>query len=116
MLVFAILATLSNGKVEFLTQFVSYPTGDVKSLFDVIIDVFYDTILPLNGFIVCIFVIYRWKKTNFNQALSEGSESYNCSLLQKYSNFALSTFIPAILFVVFVNTVLVKFFDKGFIG
>ena len=116
MIIFAVLATLSFGMVPALTQFVSYPGDTPKSLFDLIYDVFYDTILPLNGLLVCLFVSYRWKKANFNHALSEGAESYEGSLLQKYTNFALGTFIPVILFLVFLNTVLMKFWGTGLLG
>lgn len=70
MIVLAILSALSFGKVEFLTQFMHYAGVD-KSLFDVIIDVFYETILPLNGLLICIFVIYRWKSANFNASLDK---------------------------------------------
>jgi NSS family neurotransmitter:Na+ symporter len=111
---FAALSAMSFGMVESLSQFVSYG-GGVKSLFDVIYDVFYDTILPLNGLLVCLFVMLRWKKHNFNAALEEGSEGYKGSLLQKYVNISLSTFIPVILALIFVNTVLTKFFDMGFL-
>jgi NSS family neurotransmitter:Na+ symporter len=49
---------MSFGMVESLTSFVNYGGAD-KSLFDIVYDVFYDTILPLNGLMVCLFVMYR---------------------------------------------------------
>lgn len=107
--VFAVIATMSFGMVGFLTEFTSYGTG-VKSFFDVIYDIFYDTILPLNGLLVCLFVMYRWKKINFTAELAQGHEGYQGSLMQKYVDVSLSTFIPAILLLIFVNTVLTKFF------
>ncbi|HAI70887.1 MAG TPA: sodium-dependent transporter, partial [Alteromonas australica] len=64
MIALAVLASLSFGKVDALTAFTHYAGAD-KSFFDVIIDVFYETILPLNGLLICIFVIYRWKSANF---------------------------------------------------
>lgn len=104
-----IAATMSFGMSEFFTKFTYYGGGD-KSLFDVIIDVFYETILPLNGFIVCLFVAYRWKKLNFNEELNVGDPDGAGSFSRKYINFSLGTFIPVVLLVVFLNTVVNKFF------
>lgn len=100
---------LSFGFVDFFTSFTSY-AGASKSFFDVIYDVFYDTILPLNGFLICIFVIYRWKKHNFNAALQEGAPNYKDSWFERYVDLSLSTFIPVILLLIFINTVSLKYF------
>ena len=105
----SILASMSFGMSDFFTKFVTYAGAD-KSLFDVIFDVFYDTILPLNGLFICLFVITRWKKANFNKELMEGAAEGQHGLLLKYSDFALKTFIPVILAIVFINTVAIKFF------
>jgi len=100
---------VSFGMVLFFTEFVTY-AGANKSLFDVVIDVFYDTVLPLNGLFVCLFVSYRWKKYNLNKELSIGADGFEGSLTQKYINFSLSTFIPVVLLAIFLNTVATKFF------
>ena len=110
-----ILASLSLGMVGFLTEMVTYGSG-VKSFFDIIIDIFYETILPLNGLLVCLFVSYRWKKHNLNKELSVGDDSFEGSLMQKYVNFSLGTFIPVILLVIFLNTVADKFFAHTLFG
>lgn len=110
-----ILASLSLGMVGFLTEMVTYGSG-VKSFFDIIIDIFYETILPLNGLLVCLFVSYRWKKHNLNKELSVGDDSFEGSLMQKYVNFSLGTFIPVILLVIFLNTVADKFFAHSLFG
>jgi len=94
----------------FFTEFISYG-GATKSFFDLVIDVFYETILPLNGFIVCLFVVYRWKLKNLCDEMSQGDEGFAASKTQKYLNVSLSTFVPVILFVVFMSTVLQKFFQ-----
>ena len=104
-----VASTASFGMVAYFTEFASYG-GGTKSFFDIIYDVFYDTILPLNGFIVCLFVVYKWKTSNLNKELSIGDEGFEQSLTRKYVNFSLSTFIPVILLLVFINTVCVKFF------
>ena len=101
---FAIPATMSLGMSDFLTNFTSYG-GVSKSFFDLVSDVFYETILPLVGFTVCIFCAYRWKASGLSSELSTGDESYEGSLLQKYINFSLGTIIPIVLLVVFLSTV-----------
>ncbi|NQZ06125.1 MAG: sodium-dependent transporter [Algicola sp.] len=108
--VFSVLATMSFGMVDWLTNFVEY-SGKDQSFFQVIYDVFYDTILPLNGLLVCLFVMFRWKKANLNKALAEGNEGYEGSWLEKYVDVALSTFVPVILVVIFSLTVMRIFFD-----
>lgn len=109
-ILFVLACTVSFGMVNFFTEFVSY-AGQTKSFFDVVVDIFYDTILPLNGFIVCLFVVYKWKRAGLNQELEQGDPQYHHSFTKKYLNFSLGTFIPVILFLVFLNTVFIKFFD-----
>lgn len=104
-----IFCTVSFGMVNYFTEFTNYG-GATKSFFDIVYDVFYDTILPLNGFIVCLFVTYKWKHSNMNAELSTGDADYQGSFTQRYVNFAVSTFIPVVLLLVFINTVLIKFF------
>jgi NSS family neurotransmitter:Na+ symporter len=106
---------LSFGRIGFLTDFVSY-AGQSRSLFDVIIDIFYNTILPLNGLLVCLFVILRWKKQSLNAELEHGDPEYQGTWLERYVNFSLSTFIPLILLVIFINTVALKYFGLSLIG
>ena len=113
--ILTLFATVSFGMVTFFTEFTSY-AGGTKSFFDVVYDVFYDTILPLNGFLLCVFVSYRWKKKNLSKELSVGNDSYIGSWVEKYINFSLGTFIPAIVLVIFVNTVAHKFFDISLFG
>lgn len=113
--VLTVLCTMSFGMIDSLTSFTSYG-GDKKSFFDIVYDVFYDTILPLNGLMVCLFVMYRWKKARLTQELSQGSPNYAGSFTEKYVNFSLSTFIPFILAVIFINTVATKFFGLKLFG
>ncbi|MFT6895784.1 MAG: NSS family neurotransmitter:Na+ symporter [Paraglaciecola sp.] len=115
LVVMAIIAATSFGLVGFFTEFVSY-AGQSKSVFDVIIDVFYDTILPFNGLLICLFVIYRWKKANFNAELDKGAPQFAKSWFEKYVNFSVGTFIPVILLLIFINTVALKYFGSALIG
>ncbi len=114
MIILACLCALSFGYVEFLTTFTNY-ADTPKSFFDIVYDVFYDTILPLNGFLICIFVIYRWKKANFNAALDEGAPNYKGSFFERYVDISVGTFIPVILLVIFINTVALKYFGFSLI-
>jgi NSS family neurotransmitter:Na+ symporter len=107
--ILTLIAATSFGIVPWFTAFTSYAGAD-KSVFDVIYDVFYDTILPLNGLLICLFVRFRWKRSQLTAELSEGNQAYATSWLEKYVSFAIGTFIPLILAVVFINTVLTKFF------
>jgi NSS family neurotransmitter:Na+ symporter len=111
----AVFATVSFGMVAFFTEFTSY-AGGTRSFFDVVYDIFYDTILPLNGFLLCIFVSYRWKKKQLTAELSEGSDNYAGSWVEKYVNFSLGTFIPVIVLFIFINTVATKFFGMSLFG
>jgi NSS family neurotransmitter:Na+ symporter len=109
LLVFSLMCAFSFGLFDFFTNFVSYAGGN-KSFFDVVYDVFYDTILPLNGLLICLFVIYRWRKNGFNEEVEQGAPKYKNSWFERYVNFSLSTFIPLVLALIFINTVALKYF------
>ncbi|WP_462151292.1 sodium-dependent transporter [Pseudoalteromonas xiamenensis] len=113
--ILTVMCTMSFGMVEWLTKFTWYG-GANKSMFDLVYDIFYDTILPLNGLIVCIFVMYKWKKAKLSEELAQGCEGYDGSWMEKYVNFSLSTFIPVILLSIFINTVATKFFGTSLFG
>jgi len=113
--VLTIFATLSFGMVSFFTEFTSY-AGGVRSFFDVVYDIFYDTILPLNGFLLCVFVSYRWKRLQLSEELALGNANYKGSWVEKYINFSLGTFIPLIILSIFINTVAQKFFGYSIFG
>ena len=115
LVVMTIISAMSFGLVGFFTDFVTY-AGQSKSFFDVVIDVFYDTILPFNGLLICIFVIYRWKKENLNAELDQGAPEYKNSWFEKYVDFSVGTFIPVILLLIFINTVALKYFGTALIG
>ncbi len=115
LIMMALMAGVSFGISEFFTSFTQY-AGQNKSFFDVILDLFYDSILPLNGLLICMFVIYRWKKVNLSREIDEGAQHYAQSAFERYVNFSISTFIPIILLLVFINTVALKYFGAVLIG
>lgn len=106
-LILSVCCICSFGMFEFLTSFAHY-AGQSKSFFDLIVDLFYETILPLNGLLICLFVRYRWKK-KLDLELQIGDANYQNSMLKKYLDWSLVTLIPLILFFVFLNTVFHKF-------
>jgi NSS family neurotransmitter:Na+ symporter len=115
MLVFILVTTVSFGMSDFFTAFLHYGGID-KSFFDLIYDVFYETILPLMGFIVCLFVCYRWKKHRMNSEVALADGDFRDSMLEKYVGFSLSTFIPLILLAVFANNVSRIYFAHNLFG
>jgi NSS family neurotransmitter:Na+ symporter len=114
MIIISVACTASFGMVDSLTNLTQYG-GQNKSLFDIIYDIFYDTILPLNGFLICLLVSFRWKKANLDRELETGDPNYKGSLMERYVNISLETFIPLMLLFVFINTVLLKFFGYSLI-
>lgn len=110
--VLTVFACTSFGMFPFFTDFIPYG-GQSRSFFDLIEDVFYNTILPFNGLLICLFVVYRWRQAAFNAHLSEGNDKYQGSFIEKYVSFSIRTFIPVILAVIFLNTVLDIYFNKA---
>jgi len=102
--IFAVPATMSLGISDFFTNFTSYG-GVTKSFFDLVSDVFYETILPFVGFTVCIFCAYKWKVSGLKEELVVGDDKYSGSMTERYINFSLGTVIPIVLLVVFLSTV-----------
>ncbi|MCB0497927.1 MAG: sodium-dependent transporter [Cyclobacteriaceae bacterium] len=100
---------LSQGAVDFFTNFTFYE-GKVKTIFDVVFDIFSDVGLPLGGFLMSIFIVKRWKINNFHEELAKGNPSYKGSFMEKYLKFSISYFAPIFLGAIFVLTVLQKFF------
>ena len=103
----AVLCALSFGQVKWLSEFAFY-SGANKSLFDVLVDVFYDTILPFNGLLICLLVTWQWKRHNMGaEMMAENTQGW----LERYTHFAIAFWIPAILATVFLITVINKFFS-----
>jgi len=69
-----------------------------------------DTFLPFGGMMISIFAAYIWKKENLSEELSHGDANYIGSMTEKYINFAISYLAPVVLSIIFVLTVLNRFF------
>lgn len=105
----AALAAMSFGMSGFLTDFIPYGGGS-RSLFDLIADTFSEVILPLVGFLVCIFCAYRWGRQGFSDELAVANPAFRGSWLEGYIHFSLRTFVPVVLLFVFINSVAEKYF------
>ncbi len=108
--VIGIPSMLSQGAVDYFSNF-AYYEGVTKTVLDVVFDIFSDVGLPLGGFLMTIFIATKWKTANFNNELEEGNPGFKGSLMQKYLNFSLSYFAPIFLGLMFVVTILKKFFE-----
>ncbi|NNJ73440.1 MAG: hypothetical protein HKP09_09690 [Enterobacterales bacterium] len=69
-----------------------------------------DTFLPLGGMLISFFAAYIWKKQNLSAELSRGNNSYIGSGVEKYINFCIMYLAPFVLAIIFVLTVLNRFF------
>ena len=100
---------LGFGAVDMFTSFVDYE-GASKSVMDVVQDVFYVIGLPLGGLLMSIFIARKWKIENMSEEVSIGNPTYKGSLLEKFITIMISYVCPLVLSVMFILTVLQKFF------
>ncbi len=98
---------LSQGAVSGLSALSFY--GD-KSFLDLIAEVFSDMGLPLGGFLMSLFIAFRWKAKNMTLELEEGNPGYGATFLRKYINFMVTVICPVVLGFIFLYTVLDKVF------
>ncbi|MEQ9404993.1 MAG: sodium-dependent transporter [Cyclobacteriaceae bacterium] len=103
---------IGNGYSEFFsTKFTTFKDGGTDTDFlSFVAALANDTILPLGGCLIAFFAAHVWKKHNLDDELAQGSPNYKGSFVQKYLNFAIGYFAPIVLAVVFVLTVMFKFF------
>jgi len=69
-----------------------------------------DTLLPLGGVLITIFTAYVWKKHNLIEELRIGNDKLKGSWKEKYIDFTVSYLCPFFLAIVFIFTVLGRFF------
>lgn len=100
---------LSQGAVEaFSAGFLHYDGTD-KSFLDVIDDVFNTTGLPLGGFLLTLFISYKWRTHNMSEEILSGNPDYEGSFMQKFINVMISYVCPVILGIIVILTILDKF-------
>jgi len=100
---------LGFGAVDMFTSFANYE-GASKSVMDVVQDVFYVVGLPLGGFLMSIFIATKWKVENMSEEVSKGNPNYKGSFLEKFITIMISYICPLVLGVMFILTMLQKFF------
>lgn len=100
---------LSVGAVDGLTNFVHYEGAD-KSFLDLIEDIFSNVGLPLGGFMMSLFISFKWKTQNLSEEISSGFENYKGSWIETLLNISIRFICPIILGVIFLITFLTKFF------
>jgi NSS family neurotransmitter:Na+ symporter len=105
---------LGFGAVDMFTSFAEYE-GASKSVMDVVQDVFYVVGLPLGGLLMSIFIARKWKIENMSEEVSKGNPGYKGSLLEKFITAMISYICPLVLSVMFILTILQKFFGINFI-
>jgi NSS family neurotransmitter:Na+ symporter len=112
-LIISIPSALSHGGSEFFTtDFVSYFGSDQGySWMSFIEHIASDTYLPMGGFLIAIFVAFRWKKSGIMDELAIGHPELKKSWLESYLNITLSYVSPIILGILFFITVLNRFFN-----
>ena len=100
---------LSHGAIDYFTHFLYYE-GQNKSFFDLVFDLFSDVGLPLGGFLMMIFISKKWGMKNFTDEMAEGNPGYQTGSLKVFFDLMVKYVNPLMLGVMFVVTVLQKFF------
>ena len=115
-LVFAVgvPSMLGFGAVDMFTNFAQYEETS-KSVMDVVQDVFYVVGLPLGGLLMSIFIARRWKIENMSDEISQGNPNYKGSFLEKFITIMISYICPFVLGIMFILTMLQKFFGISII-
>ena len=102
---------LANGASDFWSSFIHLPgrenPTDFMSLVEYLAS---DSFLPLGGLLISVFTAYIWKKGNLAEEVSIGNEGYSGSFVQKFIDFGISYLAPLILGIIFILTVLDRFF------
>jgi len=102
---------ISQGDSHFFSNFITY-LGDSKvtSFMDFVGHIGSETLLPFGGFLITIFTAYVWKKHNLNKEIETGHPGFKGTLIEKYIDFAISYLCPVVLGIIFLLTLLNRFF------
>lgn len=111
LLIFAIglFSMLSQGAVGWLTNFIYYD-GQWQSFLTFIEDIFSNIGLPLGGFLIAVFVAYKWKMRNMTLEIEQGHPTIRGSWEEKFISIMLSFISPLFLGLILLITVMDKFF------
>ncbi|UJH68288.1 sodium-dependent transporter [Allomuricauda sp. SCSIO 65647] len=115
--VLGIPSLLSNGYSGFFTKFITYfGASDPTDFMTFISDVASNSFLPLNGFLIALFVAFVWKKENLFEEVSNGNKRFANTLIANFLGFSIKYLCPWILGIVFVLNVLDTFFGLTLFG
>lgn len=106
---------LGQGAVGVFTEFVSYG-GETKSFMGVVIDVFSDVGLPLGGFLISIFVAYRWRTHRAADEIEQGHPQFRGSMGEKFFNIVISYISPLVVGIMVIIIFLNKFGGYNILG
>lgn len=106
--IIGIPSMLANGAVGWLSDFVHYGGKD-HDFMTLIIDIFSDIGLSLGGFLISIFVAYKWKIRKFSDEIESGHPAFRGSLEEKFVTIMLSFVSPLFVFIVLISSILQKF-------
>lgn len=110
-LALGIPSLVSNGISDYFTNFITYFGNEKASSFmDLVENIASDSLLPLGGFLISVYGAYVWRTNNLFAELSEGNEGFASTFVAAYVNFALKYLCPVVLGIIFVLTILQKFF------
>jgi NSS family neurotransmitter:Na+ symporter len=75
---------------------------------------FVDISMTLGGFLMCLFVTYRWKLHNMHAEIAEGSPGYMASFARRFISFNIRFTCPIALGLILTMLILDKFFGISF--
>lgn len=104
---------MSQGFIDGLSPggWIQYGSKPLETSFlDLVADAFSEISLPLGGFLMSVFIAYRWKTKNLSDEISKGNPGYANSLLEKFINIVISYISPVFLGLIFISNLLEKFF------
>lgn len=99
----------SQGALDLFTGFISY-AGEQQDFMTFIIAIFSDVGLPLGGFLISLFVAYKWHIKNFSKEIEFGHSKFKGSVQEKFVTLMLGFVSPVVVGVILLSTVLQKFF------
>ncbi|MDI9356224.1 MAG: sodium-dependent transporter [Chitinophagaceae bacterium] len=109
--ILGIPCVLANGYSDFWTNFITYGGKETPTDYlSFVNDFASELLLPLGGTIMTFFAAYIWKTKNMNEEICLGYPNYKGSFVELFLNFTVKYFCPVILFIIFIFTILNKFF------
>jgi NSS family neurotransmitter:Na+ symporter len=108
--IIGIPSMFANGYSEFFSNFIKYFGAERSTDFMTFINHITDVFLPLGGLLISTFCAYIWKKENFFEEIKQGYPGFTGSLAANVVNFGVSFLGPFVLSILFVLTLLNRFF------